>query len=382
MTIRNSVLVIAAALLAVGGWYVVSNKSPATQTGPLTIGFMGSLTGDAAAYGEPQRNAVELAVKEINSKGGIDGRLVQVVYEDDGCSGTGGASAAQKLVNINHVQVILGGTCSNATLTALPIVTADKVAMVTGSATSPDLIDKSAYFFRTFPNDSQQGVTLADGAFVGKHYQTAAIIAEETPYALGVAKAFSTRFSADGGTVVGMEQFTSDTTDFHSIILKIRAEKADSVLISAQTNANASRILSQMRGIGWKPHLLVNDIVIADAPTVSQNAAEMEGALGATFVLPDSAKLTAFRSAYTAAYGGTSVPYENYTSAVYDSVYLVADAIKAVGYDGTKIAAWARTHVKDWQGASGSITIGANGERESGFSLLTVHNGNATPITQ
>src|SRR3989344_2301048 len=182
-----SVLVVV--ILAVAAylvWGPTRDESP--MEGTIRIGFIGSLTGEAASYGEPQRDALKLAVDDINSSGGIGGRTVEIIYEDGECSGEGGANAAQKLVNVDKVEVILGGSCSSETLAALPIVEKAGVVIVTGSATSPDLVNKSKFFFRVYPNDSAQGTVLANAAYA-KGWKNVAVIQEQTDYPLGIYKA-------------------------------------------------------------------------------------------------------------------------------------------------------------------------------------------------
>src|SRR5438309_1367757 len=119
-------LSIIAVLVIIGAGYLLF-KAPVPQAPqvannePIKIGFIGPLTGDGAVYGEPYRNMVVMAVEEINKAGGVDGKSIEVVYEDGKCNGKDGANAAQKLVNVDKVQVIIGGVCSSETLAAVPV---------------------------------------------------------------------------------------------------------------------------------------------------------------------------------------------------------------------------------------------------------------------
>ena len=369
-----SVLVVV--ILAVAAylvWGPTRDESP--MEGTIRIGFIGSLTGEAASYGEPQRDALKLAVDDINSSGGIGGRTVEIIYEDGECSGEGGANAAQKLVNVDKVEVILGGSCSSETLAALPIVEKAGVVIVTGSATSPDLVNKSKFFFRVYPNDSAQGTVLANAAYA-KGWKNVAVIQEQTNYPLGIYKAFAAAFEPLGGKIT-KEEFPTGTSDFRSALNKLKAGKPDALFVIVQTVASADRIFKQVKELGWKPALIVNDVVISDTVTVSDNEDFLEGTLGADFVLDkENEKLQKLENAFQIAYG-TDIRYPNYTSAVYDSLYIIRDAIIAVGYDGEEIAKWARVSIKDWHGASGSITVGSDGERAAGHSLEVIKNGKA-----
>ncbi len=376
-SVLKTVIWLVVLVLIVGGLVLWGKDGEKASKEPIKIGFIGALTGDAAEYGEPQRNALILAVEDINKNGGVAGTPIEVIYEDGKCNGKDGASAASKLTNIDKVAVILGGSCSSETLAAVPIAEAAKVFVFTGSATSPDLIGKSPFFARDYPNDLTQGRVLAEAANA-KGWKKIAVINEQTDYAAGIVKAFSARFEELGGSVV-KEEFATETNDFRSPLTKLKSSKADAFLISTQTTSSGERILAQMQELKWRPTLMVNDVIGTNKETVTKHKTVLEGALLADFLLDmENPKLTSLMSAYQERYG-KEIGYPNYTSAVYDSLYLMRDGIAAVGYDGEKLAQWART-IKDWQGASGSITIGADGERASGHVLKVIKDGNVEVV--
>ena len=145
------------------------------------------------------------------------------------------------------------------------------------------------------------------------------------------------------------------------------------LFISAQTPASAQRIMKQIQDINWKPQLFLSD-VIADPQTLATYKDLVEGAYGAQFgENKDDPKFQALVTNYKAKYG-VDVPYPSYAQTEYDALYMIADAIKDVGYNGEKIAKWLRD-VKDWQGASGSVTIGSDGDRDGGHILRVVRDG-------
>jgi branched-chain amino acid transport system substrate-binding protein len=352
-------------------WGLVS-LSDGGSKGPIKIGFIGSLTGDAAAYGEPARNITAMAVEEINKAGGVNGRMIEVIYEDGKCNGKDATNAAQKLVNVDKVQVIIGGFCSSESLAAVPVAEGAKVALISPGSSSPDLTGKSSYFVRNYPADTAQGKVLAEAAN-SKGWKKVAFLQEQTDYALGVFKAFSSRFVELGGVVI-KEEFPTATSDFRSMIVKLKAEKPDALFIDTQTPAVAEKALKQFQESKWKVQLLVNDVVPGNPSTVTQYAKVLEGALTAEFgVDPTNAKFTAMLADYKAKYGAEP-PYQSYAQTEYDAVYLVRDALLASGDNGEKIAAWFRT-VKDWEGASGKITIQADGDRSGGHRLETIKDG-------
>lgn len=352
--------------------YIVRNNSGSSSQ-VIKIGFIGPLTGDAAVYGEPLQNTVKLAVDEINSSGGINGKPIQFIYEDGKCNGQGGANAAQKLINVDNVQVILGGFCSGETLPAVPIAAQAKVLMLSAGASSPALTNISPYFFRDYPSDNAQGKSLADVSYNRQKWRTVGFIQEQTDYAVGLYKAFNETFVGLGGKTIN-QAFPTETTDFRSILTNLKNQKPDALFIDTQTPQAASRILKQLQELKWKLPFLIGDAIAGDQATLTANAAQLEGTLAAE-VLPDSnnSKFQNLEQAYKSKYG-KDFPYQIYMASAYDAVYLLKDGIASVGYDGTKLAAWSRT-IHNWQGASGVIKIGADGDRVGGHVPEVVHNG-------
>src|SRR3989344_519500 len=378
---RGSALmwVIVALVVVVGGFSILGGKggAPSTETSPIKIGVIGPLTGDAAIYGEPFRNTVQLAIDEINATGGIGGRQVEAIYEDGQCNGKEGANAAQKLVNVDKVQAIIGGVCSGETLTVVPIAEKGRVVVVSPSASSPALTGISPYFFRPYPSDASQGNVLANIAYTDKGWKKVAVIQEQVDYAVGLYKVLNQVFSGLGGKTV-KEEFSSNVTDFRSVLTKLKAEKPDALFVLTQTAASTQRILKQMEELNWKPQIILDEASAGDKETLTTYKSQLEGALTSEFI-PDlsNAKLQKLMSDYKAKYG-TELPYLGYMAPAYDIVYILKNGIASVGYNGEKLATWSRT-IKDWQGASGSVTISSDGDRGGGDSSEVVHDGKTEP---
>ena len=373
----KKVIWLVVAVLVIWGISMVAGKGAPSDKADVSgdsykIGVMSPLTGDAAVYGEGARNVYVLAVEEINNAGGVNGKKLELIIEDSKCNGKDGSNAAQKLVNVDKVQVILGGFCSGESLSAAPVAEAAKVALFSPGSSSPDLTGKSPYFFRNYPSDSSQGAVIAQVVYdQGK--RKVAILQEQTDYALGVNKAFTEKFTALGGTIV-KEEFPTATKDFRSQLAKLKNEKPDVFFVNTQTPASSDVVLQQFADLGWKIPLLINDATAGDPATLTKHKAVLEGAITAEFgVNKENPKFKALVDAYKAKYNA-ELPYQSYGQTEYDAVYMIKDAILAVGYDGTKIAQWGH-NVNGWEGASGSITIGANGDRASGHSPEIVKNG-------
>lgn len=363
---------VVAIIIVVVGYNLLQSKSTPATGEPITIGVMTALTGDAAAYGEPARNILLIAQDEINNSGGIGGKPMHLIIEDSKCSGVGAVNAAQKLINVDKVKVIIGGFCSSESLAAVPLATQAKVALFSPGSSSPDLTNSSPYFFRNYPSDASQGRVLAEAAYA-KGWKKVAFIQESLDYPLGIYKVFKSTFEGLGGVIV-REEFPTTATDFRSQITKLRAQNPDALFIDTQTPAVGARIFKQMQDLQWKPAMLISDSISGDTTVVADNAAFLEGTLAAEFGTdPNNLKFQHLLSVYKEKYG-VDVPYQSYAQTEYDAVYMVRDAIASVGNDGTAVAAWARS-VKDWKGASGTVLIGQDGDRVGGHVLKVVKDG-------
>lgn len=352
---------------------------PVAETGSIKIGVIAPLTGDGAVYGEPARQVYEIAVDEINKAGGINGKQIQLIVEDGKCNGESAVSAAQKLVNADGVQVIIGGFCSGESLAIIPVAEAKNVALISPSSSSPDLTSKSKIFFRNFPSDSSQGSVIAQVAYdLGK--RKVAFFQEQTDYALGIYKSFNEKFTALGGVVV-KEEAPSTAKDFRSQLSKLKAQKPDALFVDVQTIAVGDLIFKQAETLGLKTTILVNDVLIGNPEFITKYKNSLEGAIGAEFgVDSNNVKYKNLIETYKEKYG-KDVPYPSYAQTEYDAVYILKDAISAVGYDGAKIADFGHK-ITNWQGASGSVTIGSDGDLVGGHHAEIIKDGKVMPYVK
>lgn len=358
-------------LLIWGGFALLGGGE--TDSDVIKVGFVAPLTGEAAIYGEPFQQVAQIAVDEINEAGGVDGKTLELIYEDGKCAGKDAANAINKLINVDGVEIVLGGGCSGETLAMVPIAEANKVVVLSASATSPDLTGVSPYFFRNYSSDATQGTVIAQAA-IDRGDETVGIIQEQTDYATAFGETVKTALEAGDVEVPVVEEFASGASDFRSSLAKLKAAEIDSLLVSVQASDAGERIFKQIEELDWKPQIMIIDSVSSNPPTIEQYSELLEGALAAEFVIDEeNPTVQSIAAKYDELYQ-KEVPFQSFTAAIYDAVYLIKDAIEAVGNDGEAIAEWSRT-VKDWEGASGSITIQENGDRASGHQLKVVRDG-------
>ena len=352
-------------------------EKPAAQAqitqGSYKIGVMYPLTGDGASYGLPIQRATKIAIDEINAKGGINGKKIEAIYEDDKCNPKDGNAAAQKLVNIDKVKVIIGGVCSGATLGASPITEENKVILISPSATSPDITNAGDFVFRVAPSDAYAGIVTSDYAFNDLKTKKAALITETTDYAQGLRRVFKENFAKLGGEIVADETYNPEDTDFRSQVTKVKASAPDVIYIVPQAPPKGVLLTKQIKEAGIKQQLLTAEVLIG-RNIVKDNAADMENLIGVEQKFDDKAPKAAVLLAKYKQQTKEEPPFPAYMSGAYDIVYLIADAIGKYGYDSEKIRDFLYS-LKDYEGAVGKLTIDQNGDPIMEYSIKQVKKG-------
>jgi len=340
---------------------------------PIKIGVMYPLTGDAAAYGLPIQKATQIAADEINTQGGINGKQIKFIFEDSKCNAKDANAAAQKLVNVDKVKVIIGGVCSSETLGAAPITEANKVILISPSSTSPDITNAGDFVFRVAPSDSFSGIVASEFAKNNLKATKAALITESSDYAQGLRVVFKENFAKLGGTIVADETYNPEDTDFRTQAAKVKAANADVIYIVPQTPAKSVLLAKQIKEAGIKKQLLTAEVLIG-RNLVKENADALEGIIGIEQSFNDNAPKTAVLLTKYKERAKEDAPIPTFMAGAYDVVYLVADAIAKNGENAEKIRDQLYS-VRNFDGAVGKITFDKNGDVILGFSVKQVRNG-------
>jgi branched-chain amino acid transport system substrate-binding protein len=226
-------------------------STPATaaeEAAPIRIGVAGPHSGDLASYGIPTVKAAELVVEQRNAMGGVGGRMVELVVEDDVCKPEIATNTATKLVG-DKVHVVLGHICSGATKAALGIYKDSRVPVMSPSATNPGLTQSGDYpnFFRTIASDDAQAQLEVDFAINRLKLAQIAVLHDKGDYGKGLAE-FAKGFleSAPEAQVVLYEGITPGAVDYSAVVQKIKNSGAEAVIFGGY-HPEASKIVTQMR---------------------------------------------------------------------------------------------------------------------------------------
>ncbi len=345
--------------------------------GTVKLGVVLSTTGDLGPMGTDMMKAAELAVKEINDAGGLLGKQVELIKEDDNTNAQKALERVKKMVEVDGVQFMVGGMISGAAMAIGPYAQQKGVIVVSPSATSPDIAKQpwKEWLFRTTPDDAFQGAVLADYV-KEKGYTKLATMVQDNPYGVGLEKALVDSLNAKGwtGKQVASVHFDPTKKDYRTELDQIKSANPDVIL--AVTYADDGIIVfkqaSEM-GLGNIAWLGCDgnygDGMFADptaAAFMANSIVAGTRAAGVTGTAHDK-----FLAAYKA-YAGKDASV--YTDTVYDAIKLIAAGIKAAGKtDPAAVKAEMLKIGKNYDGASGTITFNTTGDRVSGdFELWKV----------
>ncbi len=355
---KQQLLALVAALgLAVGG---VTAQAADT----VKIGLMAPLTGSWASEGQGMKKIVELLAEQQNAKGGVLGKQIEVVTEDDGGDPRTASLAAQRLTTRGVVGVV-GTYGSSVTEASQAIYDEVKLPQIANGSTAIRLTEKGfKHFFRTAPRDDEQG-RMAARTIDRLGFKKVAILHDNTSYAKGLADEANALLKGQGAEVVFFDALTPGERDYTAILTKLKGASPDVVLFTGYY-PEAGLLLRQKKDMNWQVPFLGGD---ATNNVDLVKIAGKEAAEGFYFLSPpqpqdlDTPDAAAFLADYQKKYN--ELPPSIWAMLAGDGFrVMVAGIAGAKSTDGDKIAAYLHKDLKDYPGLSGPISFDAKGDRE------------------
>ena len=324
--------------------------------GEILVGEYGSLTGAEATFGQSTHNAIMMAVDEVNAAGGVNGRKIKVITEDDQSKAEEAANAVSKLISQNSVIAVLGEVASSNSLAAAPICQSNKVPMITPSSTNPTVTEKGDYIFRMCFLDSYQGESMAKYLTGKLGIKTAAILIDnKSDYSTGLAGFFERAFIANGGRIVGKQSYAKGDNDFKSQLTAIRGTNPQVLYVPGYYN-DIGQIAIQARDLGMKQPLVGGDGW--ESPKLLEIGGKaLEGCFYSNHYFPGdpAPSVRDFVNKYKERYGQTP---DALAALGYDTAKVLADAIRRAGKTDGPALRDAIAATKGFTGVTGSITLG------------------------
>jgi branched-chain amino acid transport system substrate-binding protein len=353
MRIHGAVIVVALAIGACkNGDGGAGGGGGGGDTGEIVVGEVGSMTGEAATFGQDTHRGAEMAVDEVNEAGGIKGRKIRLVTEDDQSRPDEAATAITKLITVSGAAAILGEVASTRSLAMAPIAQRNKIPMISPSSTNEQVTKKGDYIFRVCFIDPFQGLVMAKFARSSRNFDRVAILRESTAdYSVGLADVFAREFTKMGGQIVADRAYTNADTNFTGPLTAIKDANPQAIFVPGYYN-HISLIARQARELGMTMPLLGGDGW--DSAELDRNA--LNGAFYSNHYSPEDPSPTIQR--FIADYRRRHDVVPNGLSALgYDAARVLFDAMKrATSWDSAAVRD-AIAATRDFDGVTGRITL-------------------------
>jgi branched-chain amino acid transport system substrate-binding protein len=339
----------------------------------IKLGFIGPLTGPAASYGVAQRNGIMLAADEINSAGGVNGKKIEVIFEDSQMDPNKAINAIKKLIDIDKVVAVIGETTTGGTLAIAETANRTKTVLLSPSASGAKITEAGDFVFRISPSDSFQAI-VASKLVSEMGLKKGAIVFTNDDWGGGLQKAFQADFTKLGGSILTIEGCTPGTKDFRTQLVKIKSLQPDFIYIPLHPDESAI-FLRQVKELKVPGRIIGADNFSEKAILKAAGAA----AEGVIFTMPAEPSGEAYKN-FSIKYKAKFNEEASYSSAAgYDSLNILVEAIKKSGLSGEKIKN-ALYEIKDYKGVSGVIGFDQNGDViTKTFEIIQIKDGEYIP---
>lgn len=295
----------------------------------IKIGVIASLTGPAAFYGEAIRDGIDLAVKEVNEKGGINGKQIEVVYEDDGTDATKATTAFQKLVNVDEVSAMVGGTWDFNYNAIAPLAQENKVILITPANPKTKALIMNDYTFVMIP-DLKEVTKKLENFLQEQKIKKVAVVHFVSPYGEEITTALKETTAKLGGELVLDETYPQiGGNDFLTTVLKVKKSGAEAVFID-MVGADIAGFIKRARENEMKIQIIGHGGILDAATTPSFERELLTGVVYFDYNKPVSEE---FIANYKKAYGKEP---KRSADRAYDSVIIIAEGLKNAEKDKLK----------------------------------------------
>lgn len=352
-------------ILIVGG-LIYQNFMKTSDT--IKIGGLLSLTGAASSWGEAAQNGINLAVEDVNNAGGVLGKNLEVVYEDDQSNPVQTVTSFKKLTEVDGIKFIIGLSWTKFGLAIKDLVNDEIV--ISPSLGGSAFNENNNYIFNTRQHDYILSRNLAEYVY-SKGYRSAAILSVNDPYNKEQANEFKRVFENLGGTVKYLFEPVIDQKDVRSDLLKVKADSNVDVLI-ATTGATPLTSIFAIQMKELKMNYTVYSVTI-DKTRIDESKGACDGWIYFSSFTPSKE----FSERYAAVYGKS---VQIASDSAYDAVMMLSQAIKdAKSTEPLEVQKYLND-IKSYQGVSGSLVSDDQGAFTKNYKILRVENGTSIEV--
>jgi branched-chain amino acid transport system substrate-binding protein len=348
-------------------------RQTAAAASDIPIGVYAALSGSEAAFGQATVQGVRLAAEEINNGGGVLGKKIRLIVEDDAGRAEEAASVVTKLITRDNVIGVIGENSSNQSLAGAPICQAAKVPMISPSSTNPNVTKKGDYIFRVCFTDPYQGKALATFVRNNLNLTTAAILKDnKNDYSVGLAEFFGKSFVPLGGKIIAEQSYAGGDTEFRPQLTAIKAANPQVVFIPG-FYTDVGQIAIQARDLGIMGPMVGGDGW--DSPTViTIGGKAVDGCYYSDHYFKGEPRpaVQRFVGEIRKRYGRD--PDAN-AALGYDALYIFANAARKAGSLDRKSIRDQIAATRNYQGVSGVITMGPDRDPIKPVAMIKIEGG-------
>jgi branched-chain amino acid transport system substrate-binding protein len=364
------------------GLALLSNGCNKSQPGGTTgggdaevikVGEFASLTGKEATFGQMSHHGTELAIEQANASGGVLGKKIKLIYEDDQSKAGEPATVVKKLISRDGVVAVLGEVASSRSMEAAPICQQNKIPMISPSSTNVKLTDMGDYIFRVCFTDEFQGKLLANFAHRTLKAKRVAVMTDvKSDYSVGLTRDFKAPFTAAGGQILIEQTYNGGDKDFKGQLTAIKAVDPDAIIVTGYYT-DVGLISKQARQLGYSKPLFGGD-GWESSKLIEIGGADVEGTYFSTHFSPEekNAAVETFVKNFEAKYRETP---DAMAALGYDSAMVLIEAIKRAGTTESAKLREAIASTKEHAGVTGKITLDAQRNATKSAVILTVKAG-------
>jgi len=339
----------------------------------VRIGVFMSLTGSTANFGISSTNGIKMAADEVNATGGINGKPIEVLVQDDRSDASEAATIVTKFVTQDQVHAILGEVASSRSIAAAPIAQNAKIPMLTPSSTNPEVTKKGDFIFRSCFIDPVQGAAIAQFAAKTLGAKSAAIMVDrKNDYSTGLEKVINATFTRLGGKIVATQSYQEGDQDFNAQLTSLKGSNPQVIFIPGYYN-DVGLIAKQARDKGITVPLLGGD-GWDSTQLYAIGGSALNGCFFSNHYSPydTDPKVQKFVNDYKARYN--TLP-DALAATAYDAAKIMFDAIKrSPSLDGPAIRD-ALAATKDFPGVTGTVTFNENRDAVKPIVMIEIKPG-------
>jgi branched-chain amino acid transport system substrate-binding protein len=344
----------------------------------LTIAVAGPMTGPVATIGEQMKRGAEAAAAAINDAGGVNGRKIKIVVQDDACDPKQAVAVANLIVG-QQIKFVDGHACSGSSIPASEVYAENNILMMTPASSNPLLTEKGhPLVLRLYPRDDAQGAFAAN--WIAEHFKgkKIAIVHDKSAYGKGVATVVKERLNAAGITEVMFEGINPGEKDYSAIVSKLKAAGAEFVYYGGY-HPEAGLIIRQAGDQNYKPQLMSDDgLATSEFWQISGPAGE-----GVLFTFPSDPRRSPAAAKAVEQFKTQNFTPEGFTLISYGVIQAFADAVKKAGSDDPKAVAKALKDGQPFETVLGNLSLDAKGDlKDPKFDLNQWKDGKYAAISQ